>query len=115
VLDSLNPDLTHLARLSSGVVYAFAQEGLHCFARSFAPAAGINEDPATGSAAGPLAAHLVLHGRLESEQTLSVHQGQAMLRPSLLLATAKVAEGGQVAQVTVGGAAVVVGRGELLL
>ena len=113
-IQALTPDLQALARLNPGGTYVFAQEGTHCFARYFAPALGVSEDPATGSAAGPLGAYLVRAGRLPSEATLTVFQGEVMHRPSTLLVEAKV-EGEQLVRVTVAGRAVVLARGELLL
>lgn len=111
-LDALRPDYSLLAQLTEGGVYAFAQEEQTAYARYFAPAAGILEDPATGSAAGPLGAHLVLGGRAPSGVQLMVRQGEALLRPSVLLVSAK-AENGNLSEVRVGGAAIVIARGEL--
>ena len=52
-------------------------------ARMFAPGAGVPEDPATGSAAGPLGAYLAVHGVLPKTQTaFVVEQGIEMGRPS---------------------------------
>jgi trans-2,3-dihydro-3-hydroxyanthranilate isomerase len=59
-------------------------EGTTARARSFAGIASIGEDPATGSAAGPLCAYL--HQR-RAQQSVSVHQGVEMGRPSLLEAS----------------------------
>lgn len=111
-LASLQPDYSKLARLTDGGVYAFAWEAETAHARYFAPGSGILEDPATGSAAGPLAAHLVREGRVPSGTQIVVRQGETMARPSLLLVSAR-AENGQIKEVRVGGAAVVIARGEL--
>lgn len=83
------------------------------YARFFAPAAGVDEDPATGSAAASLVAGLALrspgqHGTCR----LRVSQGVAMGRPSTLHGTAH-RENGLLTQVTVGGNAVVVGTGTM--
>jgi trans-2,3-dihydro-3-hydroxyanthranilate isomerase len=52
-------------------------------ARMFAPGAGITEDPATGSAAGPLGAYLAAHGVLPRDRTsFIIDQGVEMGRPS---------------------------------
>lgn len=52
-------------------------------ARMFAPGAGIIEDPATGSAAGPLGAYLAAHGVLPRERSsFVIEQGIEMGRPS---------------------------------
>ena len=53
------------------------------YARFFNPTVGLSEDPATGTAAGPLACHLVRHGvLLEPAATAIIEQGHAMGRPS---------------------------------
>jgi trans-2,3-dihydro-3-hydroxyanthranilate isomerase len=111
-LEALKPDYSHLARLTESGVYAFAQQESTVHARYFAPAAGILEDPATGSAAGPLGAYLVREQRIPERSPMTVHQGAAMLRPSVLLVSVR-ADGKQVTEVRVGGAAVVIARGEL--
>jgi PhzF family phenazine biosynthesis protein len=51
-------------------------------ARFFNPTVGIVEDPATGSAAGPLACYLAKYGRITSEATVMVEQGYAQERAS---------------------------------
>jgi trans-2,3-dihydro-3-hydroxyanthranilate isomerase len=55
-------------------------------ARMFAPGLGVNEDPATGSACGPLGAYLLAEGILGEAGALSVRieQGIEMGRPSLV-------------------------------
>ncbi|MGH3035086.1 MAG: PhzF family phenazine biosynthesis protein, partial [Gaiellaceae bacterium] len=61
----LRPDLGALAELTGIVgVSCFSGAGTHWKTRMFAPADGVPEDPATGSAAGPLACHLARHGRI---------------------------------------------------
>jgi len=68
------------------VAYCFAlgQRG-EAFARGMLPWA-VQEDPATGSAAGSLAAYLVHHGRLEARKPLQIVQGVEMGRPSQIYA-----------------------------
>lgn len=51
-------------------------------ARCFNPTVGIVEDPATGTAAGPLACHLVAHKLAAEGAPIIVEQGHAMQRPS---------------------------------
>ena len=77
----------------------------------FAPSYGVNEDPATGSAAGPLALHLSRHGRISFGEEIEIHQGAELGRPSLLYACA---HGSQQAieGIEVAGSAVIVARGE---
>lgn len=111
-LSCLAPDFSALAHATEAGVLAFSHSREACSARYFAPASGILEDPATGSAIGPLAVHLHLAGRLASTTELRVRQGVEMLRPSLLRASVIASTAG-IERVRVGGSAVVVGRGEL--
>ena len=77
----------------------------------FAPGHGVGEDPATGSAAGPLAIHLARHGRIAFGEQIEISQGAELKRPSTLYAEAQ-GEGERIYRVLVGGSAVVVARGE---
>ena len=52
----------------------------------FAPADGVPEDPATGSAAGPLALHLARHDRIAWGDEIEIRQGAEVGRPSKLYA-----------------------------
>ncbi len=52
--------------------------------RFFNPTVGIVEDPATGSAAGPLACYLAKYGRITAEVTVLIEQGYAQERPSVI-------------------------------
>jgi trans-2,3-dihydro-3-hydroxyanthranilate isomerase len=61
--------------------YLFALDGENPRARFFNPVAGIPEDPATGSAAGPLAVFLLRNGTLKGEQVV-IEQGHSVDRPS---------------------------------
>jgi trans-2,3-dihydro-3-hydroxyanthranilate isomerase len=108
---ALKPDLAALAVLPVGGVSAFAGQDTRWKTRMFAPADGIAEDPATGSAAGPLAVHLARHGRIAPGSTIEIEQGAEIGRPSRLFA---LVEGSADApsRVEVGGAAVIVARGE---
>jgi trans-2,3-dihydro-3-hydroxyanthranilate isomerase len=80
----------------------------------FAPAGGVPEDAATGSAAGPLALHLARHGRIGWGEEIEISQGAEIGRPSKLYARVDGADG-RVERVEVGGSAVVVARGEFRL
>jgi trans-2,3-dihydro-3-hydroxyanthranilate isomerase len=84
--------------------------------RMFAPGLGVLEDPATGSAAGPLGCYVVKHGLVNGAdaQRILISQGVAMGRPSRI----HVAITGTAAAITtvkVGGEAVLVGEGSLRL
>jgi trans-2,3-dihydro-3-hydroxyanthranilate isomerase len=112
VLAQLRPDLNALANLGGTGVSCFAQTGSDTAkVRMFAPGSGVAEDPATGSAAGPLAVHLARHGRIAYGQTVTITQGVEIGRPSTLKATA-YGSGDRLESVKVGGSAVLVARGE---
>ncbi len=112
---ALDPDLGRLAKLPGVIgVNCFAGSGAAWKTRMFAPAGGVAEDPATGSAAGPLAVHLVRHGLVPSGEEIEISQGAEIGRPSTLYARASLVDGA-VEAVEVGGRAVVVARGEFLL
>lgn len=51
------------------------------YTRFFNPTEGIVEDPATGTAAGPLACYLARYGRINSEGTFTIEQGYDLGRP----------------------------------
>jgi trans-2,3-dihydro-3-hydroxyanthranilate isomerase len=80
--------------------------------RMFAPADGIPEDPATGSAAAALASCLAASlPDTDGEFAWTVEQGAEIGRPSLISAVA-VKRAGQVVAIRVGGSAVIVGEGQ---
>jgi trans-2,3-dihydro-3-hydroxyanthranilate isomerase len=116
---ALRPDLGALVDLepdSDGVVgfNCIAGEGDSFTTRMFAPADGVAEDAATGSAAGPLACHLARHGRIGWGQQITISQGEVIGRPSTLLARAEGGEDG-ITGVEVAGDAVLVGEGSFSL
>jgi trans-2,3-dihydro-3-hydroxyanthranilate isomerase len=98
-------------------LYCFAGDYHHgrLHARFFAPAFGVDEDPATGSASAALAAS-VAHRAAEPAGTyrVQIDQGVLMGRPSELTATA-VKEGGQITEVVVAGSAAIIGSGTIRL
>ncbi len=107
---ALRPDFGRLAELVEHGVDCFAGSGARWKTRMFAPGAGVAEDPATGSAAGPLALHLARHGRIAFGDEIVIRQGEEIGRPSTLHAVARSPE-----EIDVGGSAVVVARGEFRL
>jgi trans-2,3-dihydro-3-hydroxyanthranilate isomerase len=112
---SLRPDLGRLADLPPVLgINTFAGSGDRWKTRMFAPAGGVPEDPATGSAAGPLAVHLARHGRIAFGDEIEISQGAEIARPSTLYARAD-GSADEVTRVEVGGSAVVVARGEFRL
>jgi trans-2,3-dihydro-3-hydroxyanthranilate isomerase len=76
----------------------------------FGPGLGMAEDPATGSAAGPLALHLGRHGVVPLGTQIEIVQGEEILRRSVLYATAHDEQ-----LIEVGGSALIVARGEFQL
>jgi len=83
-------------------------------ARMFAPGAGVPEDPATGSAAGPLGAYLAAHGILPKPDTAFVlEQGVEMGRPSRIWVEVIRDATGMPTGVRVGGNTVRVIRGTI--
>ena len=79
------------------------------YTRFFNPTVGISEDPATGTAAGPLAAALVRSGRVPDPGTVTVLQGAVIGRPSWL----RLDVAGE--SVRLSGSGLVVGEGRLAL
>jgi trans-2,3-dihydro-3-hydroxyanthranilate isomerase len=110
----LAPDFGALARLTDVCVNCFAGSRTQWKTRMFAPSSGVAEDPATGSAAGPLALHLTRHGRIGYGEEIEISQGEELGRPSKLYARIDGSED-QIERVEVGGSAVIVARGELQL
>jgi trans-2,3-dihydro-3-hydroxyanthranilate isomerase len=106
---ALDPDMQRLGRIPLNVS-CFARTATGWITRMFAPALGVIEDPATGSAAGPLAVHLARHGRIAFGEEIEILQGAQIHRPSVLYARA---EGTRdvIERVVVGGRAVVVAHG----
>jgi trans-2,3-dihydro-3-hydroxyanthranilate isomerase len=111
---ALAPDMSALAALGPLNVSCFAGSGTLFKTRMFAPGIGVAEDPATGSAAGPLAVHLARHGRIEFGQDIEIHQGAEIKRPSVLQARVD-GSAERIERVAVGGSAVIVARGEYRL
>ena len=109
---ALQPDLVALARATSDGTNCFARDGGRWKTRMFAPLHGVGEDPATGSAAGPLAVFLARHGRIGFGEQIEISQGAEIKRPSTLYAQAD-GSGDAVERVLVGGSAVTIARGEL--
>ncbi len=112
---ALKPDIGRLAELPAVVgVNCFAGSGSKWKTRMFAPGGGVAEDPATGSAAGPLALHLARHGRIAFGDEIEITQGVEIQRPSTLYARVD-GSAEKLERVEVGGSAVVVARGEFRL
>ena len=126
-VDAAEPDISILKTLTSAAdgrhigIYLFTTEhvaaDVTAYSRMFAPGLGIAEDPATGSACGPLGCYLVRHGLVAAADahTIVSWQGVAMGRPSRIhIAIAQDATG-EISRVQVGGGAVLVAEGTLTL
>jgi trans-2,3-dihydro-3-hydroxyanthranilate isomerase len=113
-LAALEPDMNALARVAGRGTVCFAPREGGWKARMFAPALGVPEDPATGSAAGPLSVHLARHGRTAFGEEIVIEQGVEIGRPSSLHALT-VGAGDEIEAVRVGGSAVIVARGEFAI
>ncbi|HEX7084240.1 MAG TPA: PhzF family phenazine biosynthesis protein [Gaiellaceae bacterium] len=108
---ALRPDLAALERATRDGLSCFARDASGFKTRMFAPAHGVAEDPATGSAAGPLAVHLARHGWTSFGEEIEIAQGAEVGRPSTLYAQAD-GSAERLERVRVGGSAVTVARGE---
>jgi len=113
-LGALSPDFAALGRITDYGISCFAGSGTSWKTRMFAPTSGVSEDPATGSAAGPLAMHLARHGRIAFGDEIEISQGDEVGRPSKLFARVTGTRE-QTEAIEVGGSAVIVARGEFRL
>jgi trans-2,3-dihydro-3-hydroxyanthranilate isomerase len=124
-VDAAEADIATLRRIKSafgrtfvGVMF-FSTEPVDAdviaYSRMFAPGAGIVEDPATGSATGPLGCYLVKHGLARRDQMRDMVnlQGVAMGRRSRLHMRITQDANGAITRVQVGGKAVRVGEGAI--
>jgi len=112
---ALRPDLTRLGKLDEVLGFnCIAGSGSHWKTRMFIPGGGISEDPATGSAAGPLAVHLARYGRIAFGEEIEISQGAEIGRPSTLYARVE-GSADRIERVQVGGSAVTVAHGEFRL
>jgi trans-2,3-dihydro-3-hydroxyanthranilate isomerase len=111
---ALTPDFAALGRVTSVGANCFARDGSGWKTRTFFADLGMPEDPATGSAAGPLAIHLARHGRIAFGDEIVISQGAELGRPSTLYARAD-GSAERIERVVVGGSAKVVARGEFKL
>ena len=99
--------------LDKANLYFFAADGEKLYVRMFAPALGIEEDPATGSGAVGIAGVLAARNAAQDGVfTWQIHQGVAMGRPSRLEASAEK-RGGKVVRIKVGGATVISAEGSM--
>ncbi|MEX3010013.1 PhzF family phenazine biosynthesis protein [Hoeflea sp. TYP-13] len=87
----------------------------HFHARMYAPHVGINEDPATGSAAAAFSGAIHHFDELlDGHHAILIEQGVEMGRPSKIHLHLEV-DGGKIIQARIGGNAVKVAEGSLLI
>ena len=127
VIKNLRPNPSELEKVAASVnaetVLVFTTQterpSSNCHSRVFAPGAGVGEDPATGSANGPLGYYLARHRLVKATNDsfgIVSEQGFEMKRPSTLyIKVGFEPDGQQVSKVLVGGDVVIAGRGELFL
>lgn len=116
-VDRARPDTRRLAAVLKGVAgegcYLYSLDPVEgdaaAYARFFNPTMGIVEDPATGTAAGPLVAKLVAEGRVAAGTPAVVEQGHSLGRPSRILITVDGAD------VRISGAGLIVADGRVLV
>ena len=107
----------YLGNYESQALFLFTRETVnpsstvHC--RMFAPTLGVMEDPATGSASGPLGAYMVKYGLSDGKNIIS-EQGFEMGRPSIINTDIDV-NNENISSVKVGGNTVSVGKGKMFL
>ena len=125
-LNALAPDMATLTAFGDSLTdyadgfYVWSPEteteNARVHARCFCPAAGLPEDPVTGTASGALGAYLVRHGRLTADADgtaqFRTEQGYVMGRPGNVDVQIRMASG-EVTGVAVSGTAVLVGQGTL--
>jgi trans-2,3-dihydro-3-hydroxyanthranilate isomerase len=124
-VDACEPDIAAMRRIRSAFpsghvgVFVFSaaggDDGATVYSRMFAPDAGVVEDPATGSACGPLGGYLIRHGvvAIADGGRIESAQGVKMGRPSRLRIRVEATPTREVTRVHVGGAAVKVGEGTI--
>ena len=102
------------AKLTRRGLFIFTTESGPDGATVYSRMMGANEDPATGSASGPLGCYLVKHGLVPVDRAGSMvsSQGVKMGRPSRIHIKIDVTNG-EISRVRVGGTSVLVGEGTL--
>lgn len=124
-LNTIQPDYGKLSKLSKVIkcngYYVFTvnsqDSDILIHGRMFAPAIGINEDPVTGNANGPLGAYLVHHNLVKHNNSLfkfKAKQGEAIKRPGIIEVEVKI-ENEEPVEVKVSGNAVIIFKSELSL
>jgi PhzF family phenazine biosynthesis protein len=124
-LNNLQPNFDALSKLSKVIncngYYVFTvnsqDSDILINGRMFAPVIGINEDPVTGNANGPLGAYLVHHKLVEHNNSVfkfKAKQGEAIKRTGIIEVEVKI-EDKEPVEVKISGNAVIVFKSELTL
>lgn len=109
-----------VAKLNIEGVICFSTEtveaGSQAHVRAFFSGLGITEDPATGSAQGPLAAYLFKNNLLKkgAKYRISAEQGYQISRPSKLVTTFEVSDN-LISSIKVSGDVILMAKGEFLI
>lgn len=125
ILNEMKPNYDALSKLSHIIkcngYYVFTVDSqdsdVLVHGRMFAPAIGINEDPVTGNANGPLGAYLVHHKLINHNNSLfrfKAKQGEAIKRSGIIEVEVGI-ENNTPVEVKISGNAVIVFKSELLL
>lgn len=124
-LNNLQPNYNELSKLSKIIkcngYYVFTIDSkdsdILINGRMFAPAIGINEDPVTGNANGPLGAYLVHHNHVKHNNSVfrfKAKQGEAIKRTGIIEVDVKI-ENNEPVEVKIAGNAVVIFKSGLVL
>jgi len=123
VLDSLHPNMDVLSKISKEIkcngyfVFTFDSNEADILTkgRMFAPAIGINEDPVTGNANGPLGAYIVQHKLINTNGKIfsfKGKQGEAIGRTGIVDVEVEI-KNGLPQKVKIGGNAKIVFKTEI--
>ncbi|WP_026882965.1 PhzF family isomerase [Clostridium akagii] len=124
ILNKIKPNYDALSKLSNIIkcngYYVFTVDSedsdVLVHGRMFAPAIGINEDPVTGNANGPLGAYLIHHKLINHDNYIflfKAKQGEAIKR-SGIIEVEVIIENNEPMEVKISGNAVIVFKSELL-
>ena len=125
ILNNLKPDYNKLSKLSEIIncngYYIFTMDSeendILIHGRMFAPAIGINEDPVTGNANGPLGAYLVHYNLVKHNKSIfkfKAKQGEAINRTGIIEIEVTIKDN-EPSEVKVSGNAIIVFKSELVL
>jgi len=125
LLNQLTPQMDKLKKVSELIncngFYVFTMDSLDSdiliHGRMFAPAIGINEDPVTGNANGPLGAYLIHHKLVKHNNALfsfKAVQGEAINRAGIIEVQVKI-DNQEPEEVRIAGNAIIAFKAELVL